>query len=336
MNNTKKLVLGALAAVLLVGLAGGIWVSSNVSPTAPGEPVMVRFTGATPFNHAMARMKELGVVSNPAACNLYAKIKGRYETFRAGTYSVKPGMTLDEVFVALNAPLKQNVRIPEGWWAGRVAERLEAKNVCKAQEYTDLVKQPEKFQKYVSFPLPKGSLEGYLYPDTYDLPPMLGAFETIKIQLKTFDERIAKELPKQVDVNRLITIASMVECETAKDEERPKVAGVIENRLRIKMKLQIDATVLYAMQKWIVLKPNVVNTIDSPFNTYRIEGLPPGPICSPAKRSVMAALKPESHSYLFYVALPTQYHLFAADYGSHLSNINKARAAARRAESNQG
>lgn len=331
MSKVKKIVGGVFALGLASVIGGGVWVSKEVGPTAPGDPTQIRFTNGKSFSAAMNQLRDLGVIKNPTAMNLYARAKGKYEAFRAGTYEVAPGMTADQVFVALNKPLKQLVRIPEGWWAARVATRLEAKNVCKKSEYTDLVKQPEKFQKYVSFDLPKNSLEGYLYPDTYDLPPLLGAFETIKIQLKTFETRIVKELPQGAKLDRLVNIASMVECETAKDEERPRVAGVIENRLRKGMRLQIDATVLYALQEWKNLGPGIVNTVKSPYNTYLIDGLPPGPICSPSARSVFASLKPERHSYLFYVALPTQFHLFSTDYGTHLSNINKARAANRAA-----
>ncbi|MBL8049444.1 MAG: endolytic transglycosylase MltG [Chthonomonas sp.] len=331
MSKVKKIFGGILVLGLASVVGGGAWVSKEIGPTAPGDKKLIRFDSGKSFNAAMAEMQRLGVIKNPMAMNLYAKVKGKYEAFRSGTFEVQPGMTADHLFKALNSPLKQMVRIPEGWWAARVADRLEAKGVCKKGEYVDLVKQPEKFQKYVSFPLPKNTLEGYLYPDTYDLPPMIGAFETIKIQLKTFDQRIAKELPKGANIARLVNIASMVECETAKDEERPRVAGVIENRLRKGMRLQIDATVLYALQVWKNLGPGVVNTVKSPYNTYLIDGLPPGPICSPSARSVMAALKPESHNYFFYVALPTQFHLFSTDYGSHLSNINKARAAMRAA-----
>lgn len=332
MSKKVKKIFGGLVAIALAGGVGGAaWVSKEVGPTAPGDKKLVRFDGGKSFNAAMAEMERLGVVKNPTAMNIYAKFRGKFEAFRAGTFEVRPGMTADELFKALNTPLKQMVRIPEGWWAARVGTRLEAKGVCTKDEYVALVKQPEKFQKYVSFDLPKNTLEGFLYPDTYDLPPMLGAFETIKIQLKTFEKRIAKELPAGADVARLVNIASMVECETAKDEERPRVAGVIENRLRKGMRLQIDATVLYALQEWKNLGPGIVNTVKSPYNTYLIDGLPPGPICSPSAKSVMAALKPERHNYYFYVALPTQFHLFSTDYGTHLSNINKARAAMRAA-----
>src|SRR5690606_35264400 len=112
----------------------------------------------------------------------------------SGTYAFKPGMTMDQVTTALKNPLKQNVRIPEGWWISRVADRLEAKNVCTAEEYAELAAKPEEFKDVVDFELPEGSLEGYLYPDTYDLPPMLGAREVIKRQLQTFQKKVVDKV----------------------------------------------------------------------------------------------------------------------------------------------
>jgi UPF0755 protein len=335
----KKVKLFLLAVtLLLVGIviAGNSWMKSKTAPMPDGETQLVRFESGLPFGQAMKRMKEMGVIQDVTAITVYAKLKGKFEAFRSGTFEVKPGMTADEVFVALNKPVKQLVRIPEGWWIARIAKRLEEKNVCKAEEYIEWASKPQEFAKYVDFKLPEKSLEGYLYPDTYDLPPMLGARETIKIQLRNFKKRVIDELPKDANIDRLVNIGSMVELETALDEERPRVAGVIENRIRKGMRLQIDATVLYALQEWKNLGPGIVNTVDSPFNTYRIDGLPPGPIGSPSAASILASHRPESHNYYFYVAMPDKSHLFSTEYSTHLSNINRARAAARAVAKAQG
>ena len=118
-----------------------------------------------------------------------------------------------------------------------------------------------------------------------------------------------------------------IEAEVAQDRERPVVAGLIENRTRIGMLLQIDATVLYALQEWKELGPGVVKTVESPYNTYIHAGLPPGPIGSPGFKSIEAALKPKANPYLYYVALPDRTHMFSADYAGHLANIRKRKAA---------
>jgi UPF0755 protein len=133
-------------------------------------------------------------------------------------------------------------------------------------------------------------------------------------------------LPEDADLQRVLTVASMVELEAARDDERARIAGVIENRLRRGMRLEIDATVLYAEQNWRELGPGQVRKTDSPYNTYRRGGLPPGPIGSPSLKSIQAALRPERHGYLFYVARPDRSHYFAATYPDHLANIRRARA----------
>jgi UPF0755 protein len=220
----------------------------------------------------------------------------------------------------------QNPGLPEGWWITRTAERLEENGVCAADEYRRLADDPSQFQKSVKFKLPTGSLEGCLFPDTYDLPPLLGARATIERQLQAFESKVLPILPEDADLQRVLTVASMVELEAARDDERARIAGVIENRLRRGMRLEIDATVLYAEQNWRELGPGQVRKTDSPYNTYRRGGLPPGPIGSPSLKSIQAALRPERHGYLFYVARPDRSHYFAATYPDHLANIRRARA----------
>ena len=324
-----KLVLGGILCLGLLGVGGaGLYVRSGISPTMDGPERLVRFAKDTPFTPAMNKLSNEQVVRNPRAMAIFARYKGKFLPIKSGTYRVKPGMSADEILASLEKPVQQMVRIPEGWWIDRVAKRLESKNVCTAADYIAMTKEPGRFESVVSFPLPKDSLEGYLYPDTFDLPPLLGAEEVIKRQLRTFDERIYKKLPKGADLHKLVTIASMIELEVAKDFERPLVAKVIENRLKSGMRLQLDATVLYALQEWKNLGPGIVNTVESPYNTYLNDGLPPGPIGSPREASVMAALNPGNTDALFYVAMPDQTHLFARAYGDHLQNINKARRAA--------
>jgi UPF0755 protein len=212
-----------------------------------------------------------------------------------------------------------------------VAPRLEEKGVCTAKEYIAAAHNPGLFRDDVSFPLPEGSLEGYLYPDTYDLPPLLGAEAVVRRQLQAFEEKVWAEIQALAptsppDLHTLLIKASLVELEAGVDEDRPRIAGVIENRLAANQRLQIDATALYAIQQWKVLQPGEIATIESPYNTYKVDGLPPGPIGSPAWRSIKAVLQPEVHSFFYYVARPDLTHYFGATYDDHLRNIKRARA----------
>lgn len=322
------LVLGAIIA-----LGGVNWIQSQVAPMPTGKTVMVRWPSRS-FKSAVNELGKMGVVRNPQVFSQYVKFNGDAKPVAEGTYEFQPGQTVEQIIASMNKPISQMVRIPEGWWIRRVAKRLADKQVCTEEEYIELANRPEEFKDLVKFKLPEGSLEGYLYPDTYELPPMLGARAVIERQLKAFESKVVKSLGEE-GLNRAVVIGSMVELEAALDKERPMVAGVIENRTKKGMRLEIDATVLYALGEWKVLGPGVVRTVKSPYNTYLNAGLPPGPIGSPSKVSIEAALKPDTHNYLFYVAKPDRSHYFTPSYADHLAAIKKARGEWKAAEANK-
>ena len=323
--NQKKWL--GLSLGLFVGFAfafaGVTWMNNGTAPSEPGESFYVRWESRS-FESAVNELVQKGVVKDANAFLFRAKIERQQQPIADGTYEFEPGMDFDKVILNMRKPLSTMVRIPEGWWIARVAKRLEEKQVCKADEYIKLANNPDEFKDAVSFTLPEESLEGYLYPDTYDLPPLLGARATIKRQLQAFQSKVVDELGEE-ELERAVNVGSMIELEAALDEERPIIAGVIENRIKQGMRLQLDATVLYALQEWKQLGPGVVNTVDSPYNTYRIAGLPPGPIGSPSFRSIEAALNPAAHDKLYYVARPNRSHYFSRTYDEHRANINKAR-----------
>ncbi len=327
MNRGAKV---AVVVVLALGAAGTAWYSNFQAALKPMEAVAAaryfRVKADSPLRTVLLQLEHDRVVRNADATAMYAKFKRVTAWVSKGTYQVRPGMTSDQIFAALQKPVQVMVRIPEGWWIARVAKRLEEKEVCSAMEYIELANSPALFKDSVSFPLPEDSLEGYLYPDTYDLPPQTGAKDTIIRQLQAFEKKVVPVLPKDANLKRTLTVASMVELEAGVDEERPKVAGVIENRLKAKQRLELDATVLYALQEWKNLGPGEVRKVESPYNTYLNAGLPPGPIGSPSLRSIEGAVEPESHPYFFYVARPNRTHYFSVTYPEHIGNIRKARA----------
>lgn len=322
MNKRKAAVLTVLG---LLGLATGGWwgLVYSVRPTSKGASEYLRFDRRTTLRQALITLEEKRMVRSAQLGLLYARLRGLQQTVPEGTFRLSPGETIETYVALLQKPIVQMVRIPEGWWIKRSAAILEKNNVCKASEYIALANRPDEFKDAVGFVLPKGSLEGYLYPDTYDLPPLLGARQTIVRQLKAFESKVASKMKPGTDLQRAVIIGSMVELEVALDHERPIVAGVIENRIKKGMRLELDATVLYALQEWKNLGPGVVRTVKSPYNTYLNNGLPPGPIGSPGAKSILAALNPAKHEFLFYVAKPDLNHMFAKTYGEHINNIRK-------------
>lgn len=313
-------------ALLLIGAtASGVWFFTETAPTSAGPAEYVRFTKSTHLNDGLQRFESRRIVKNVLAARVYASLTHRQTEIQPGTYEVKPGMTLSQLFEAIKTPMKQMVRLPEGWWTARMSKRLEEKRVCSATDYLAAVAAATQNPRYrFADETPNG--EGFLFPDTYNLPPLTPAQDVVTLQLQTFEKKALPLLAGRTDIKRVLTIASMVELEAAKDAERPRIAGVIENRLRAGMRLELDATVLYALQEWKVLSPGVVRTVKSPYNTYLHNGLPPGPIGSPGLKSISAALHPEKHGYLYYVARPNSTHYFSATYSEHLANIKKARA----------
>ena len=317
---------GLAVAGLAFGCAGGFayYVKTGIEPMPAGKPFFVRYEERLELAAVAKGLKEKGVVRNVTALRYYAIYRRLDRYVLPGTYQVKPGQTVEELVDALRKPIKQMVRLPETNPSYRTARLLEQKSVTTAAEYTEAIANPAEFQNSVSFPLPSGSLEGYLFPDTYDLPPLIGAKATIQRQLRAFEKKVLPLLTDPAKRQRILTIASMVELEAGLDEERPIIAGVIRNRIEKGMRLQIDATVLYGMKEWRRLY-NVDYKHDSPYNTYLMSGLPPGPICSPSVKSVKAALSPSKHEFLYYVAKPDMHSLFASTYEEHLKNVAIAR-----------
>lgn len=313
---------GCLVALGIIAVAAGIGVS-QLLPTAPGPSQYVRFNKSTRMRTALADLESKGLVRNALVLEIYARAVRAPVEVKSGTYSIKGGLAPDKVLEALRSPVKKLVRLPEGWWAARVARRLEEQGVCQADAYLEVLKAPPLVD---GLEFLKGtSPEGFLFPDTYNLPPLTPPEDIVRLQLATFKRKVMEGSP-DTDWKRVVTIASMVELEAAKADERARIAGVIVNRLAKGMALEIDATVLYALQEWKQLGRGEVRTVQSPYNTYLNKGLPPGPIGSPGLASVRAAQKPEKHGYFFYVARPDQSHYFAATYPEHLANIRKARA----------
>lgn len=249
---------------------------------------------------------------------------------------------LDLAKVFKQPPTLVNVTFPEGWTAAKMAQRLKANDFKGADEFRRLA-------------YPANSAvspwEGRLFPDTYLLPQQGTGQQLLSRMNDRFKEVTAtlpKTLPKGAEnkpltIAEVVTLASLVERETRVDAERPLVAGVLLNRLRIGMRLQCDASVQYARERAQASGALEVGhkerllyrdlEIDSPYNTYRNAGLPPGPICNPGKAALQAAAAPRASEYLFYVMSPKlNRHRFAKTFDEHRRNIALAKAEARALE----
>jgi UPF0755 protein len=228
------------------------------------------------------------------------------------------------------------VTIPEGFTVWQIADKLAENGLVDRARFLELVTHGGR-SFVAESPAGTERLEGYLFPSTYLIPVRASPREIVTQMLDTFRNQVIPELAantdrlsvdgKPVSVHQVVTVASLVEREAKKPADRPLVSAVIWNRLARGMRLQVDATVLYAMGEH---RPRLYYRdlgIDSPYNTYTHVGLPPGPIANPGLASIRAALHPARVDYLYYVARPDGSHIFSRTLEEHNSAKTRVRAA---------
>jgi UPF0755 protein len=218
------------------------------------------------------------------------------------------------------------VTIPEGYRITEIADLLEAKGLVDKTDFIEATRNRELLE---SLNIPSGSLEGYMYPETYKFSKAGGARRIVQTLLDTFKERVLQpERVQQAEAmqftfHEIVTLASLIEKETGLGKERKLISSVFHNRLAKKMRLQTDPTVIYAM---IDFDGNIRKkdlSIDSPYNTYKYFGLPPGPIASPGLESIQAALEPEESDFLYFVSRKDGSHQFSTNYKDHIRAVRK-------------
>jgi UPF0755 protein len=299
---------------------GGIWAKTLIDPLPKGPAQIFIFAKPRGLSAVLSEFEQKGIIKSAFAAKALGVLSGSKKKVDPGVYRVSPGMSPSEVLSALRNPIKQLVRLPEERWVARIGKLLEEKQVSKATDYVDLTNHPEKFQDS-GIPFFSDSLEGFLYPDTYNFAPGVGADYVVRRQLMNFSKKTAGLGLTKENMRRTIIIASLLELEASDTNEKKMIAGVIENRLIHGMRLQIDATINYALQLWRPLTYADYSNVKSPYNTYLHKGLPPGPICSPTAKSIEAALHPIKHKFVYYITMPDGVTRFTATYPEHLVNV---------------
>ncbi len=352
-SGAKRIFIHAISLLLLlsVGCAIGaaLFVAKALQPVAESaqEKRVVIPQGARSSEIA-AILKEQGLIRDAVIFTYYLKYKGEGSRFQAGEYSMTTGMAPDQIIGQLNKGLTVKeevirVTIPEGYTVSQIAEKLSLQTPWNATEFLEIINRPETLEVPFADQIPADSsikhrLEGYLFPETYEFNKGTTEQQFIERTVQELEKKLAtlpsdwqdKMKTKGLTFHQLLTISSLIEREVVVDEERPLVAGVIYNRLNKKMALQIDATVQYLFdtQKERLFEKDL--QIESPYNTYRQTGLPPGPIASPSLASIRAALYPQETKYFFYVTKKdgSQRHLFAETFEQHQRNIAASKKSA--------
>jgi UPF0755 protein len=327
----KQLLAGGIA---LLGVFVLIYILGMLSPVASGQGRSVNITvprSASSSNIGRI-LHEQGLVHSAWFFNLYTRLKGVDGKLKAGRYTFSTAQSLPEIVNELvKGPDEGRVfTIPEGFNLKQIAELLEREGLVTRQDFLAAA-AGDRFDYPFLRGLPPGPnrLEGYLFPDTYRVGSNTRAHEVIDLMLSRFDRKLKemdyyrKVKAAGLTLHQAVIIASMVEREARVDRERPLIAGVIFNRLKRDMPLQIDATVQYALGSHRAKLYYKDLEVDSPYNTYLIRGLPPGPIACPGEASLLAAVQPVKTGYLYYVARPDGTHAFASTLDEH--NANKRR-----------
>jgi UPF0755 protein len=310
-------------------------VTEPADPDATNAVTFVVELGESPATIAW-HLEEMGLIKDSELFRRVVQYWGADQDIQAGVYSLMPSMTMEEIMRELRTGRKPSVTvtIPEGWRAEQIAAALEEAGVVSAEEFMQVVHQWRDDYDFLR-DRPVGSatsVEGFLFPDTYQLPLQTEAIQVLDIMLQNWDRRVSPELRAKAEERGLtlyevVTMASIVEREAVIAEERPVIAGVYYNRLVEGMHLQADPTVQYALgynvesgKWWEDITQEQYSSVESPYNTYVNPGLPPGPICNPGLAAIEAALEPEESNYLFFVHVGEGRHVFAETYEEHLRN----------------
>lgn len=336
-TGSKGFLVVLFVAVITVGgtllLLGG-----GGSAADDGQPVVVEIPEGTGASQVGDLLAEQGVIGSSFAFKLAARFDDRSGQIRPGTYELEPGMGTSAILEVLSAapaaaPTFQVV-VPEGLTVDQTLQRI-----AEAEGSPFTVEQLREALAGVAVPewVPVGSLpegaepfEGLLFPATYDFLVDADAMEVLGQMIGlTQDAMAAVTVPEGLDTYRVLTMASLIEREARIADEQPVISAVMHNRLSEPMRLQIDATVLYALggHKDRVLYEDL--EVESPWNTYRVDGLPPTPISGAGRSAIQAAANPSGDDYLFYVVSDpeTGAHVFARTAEEHQANVAAARAA---------
>jgi UPF0755 protein len=326
----------------------GSSVAELADPMAPVDPndgtlQTVTVPPGSTANDIGALLQQRGLVRSSLAFRFAADQAGVGGNLAAGDYELSKSMSTPEIIQVLaKGEVKRGLvaTIPEGWRAEQIADRFESTGFASRADFLQALGSPASVPGFDTLPPPAPQrLEGYLFPETYEVPQPVPGSRAAEMMLRMFSQRVGDALrtPSESHLTpaQIVTLASIVEREAKVPSERATIASVYLNRLAQNMPLQADPTVQYAVATrdgpkasaynyWRDLSPSDLE-IDSPYNTYLHAGLPPGPICNPGEASIRAVLQPAKTDYLYFVANTdgSGTHLFARTLAEHNANVDK-------------
>ena len=334
----KKRGLGAAGLIFVVFavalLVGGLAVWAIFAPFGPSTETFVEIAPGSSTIQIARELQAAGVIRNQLAFDLWRRVrKGK---LKAGEYRFDHSVPLTEVYdrIARGDVYTVAVTVPEGATVFDIAARLEQAGIATRTQFLD--QQAHLTDLIADFDPHARSLEGYLFPDTYRFPRKTTAAQVAAAMVRRF-RVVAAEVGLKENVHNVVTLASLVERETAVQSERPLVASVFENRLAKHMPLMTDPSVIYGLEvrnQWHGAIHASDLKLDTPYNTYLHAGLPPGPVANPGLPALRAAMNPAHTQYLYFVAAganPQGQSLFSTTLEEHTRKVTGYRRAMKKA-----
>ena len=335
--NPLRIVVRCLLILIVIGLLGYLYLEREMNTFHnPSSTASFEVSPGMSARSVVKMLRERGVIANERLTMLYLVISGNRKALRAGEYLFDRPVTTREVVDTMVSGriYLHRFTVPEGLTVAEVAMKWQEQGFGKAEDFVTAAKESVDLVRDFEGENARASLEGYLFPETYffairttprrAIEAMVGRFRSVLAQLET-------RLPSEswpLGLRDTLVLASLVEAEAQVAEERPLIASVFVNRLKLKILLQCDPTVIYALEKANRYRGQLTRAdlkFDSPYNTYRYPGLPPGPIANPGMRSLEAVMRPASSRYLYFVRTTGGRHTFSETLAAH----NRAVAAYR-------
>jgi UPF0755 protein len=324
-------VLGALACLVAVFLAlQSFWIFT-AAPAVQAGPRVVDIPPHQGLTGVAGRLDEAGVIRSPLGFMLLALARGTARSLKAGEYEIPQGSNTLAVLNQLEGGrVRQHaVLFREGGTLTELARILETERLARSDDVHRVARDPV-FLKTLD--VQAETLEGYLYPDTYQFVKGMTTEEILARMVARMRDQISPDLLEQarareLNVHQVLTLASIIEKEAVVRGEMPLISAVFWNRLKIDMPLQADPTVQFAVGKDGKALTRADLQVDSPYNTYRRQGLPPGPIASPSRAAIEAAVKPAAVNYLYFVSVDDRRHHFSANLAEHNAAVTQYRMA---------
>lgn len=318
-----RLVLPLVVMLLLTAVGVRTFLHSAPVPrgTAATPPTIVYIKPKTSVQEIARTLQGAGIIKSSWAFLALAYLQGSLTRLHSGEYEFNPAMPLREILRKLEAGrvVTHQVTVPEGFTAQDIARLLASERLVETERFLALVQDPA-FAERVGVPAER--LEGYLFPDTYRLTRGMGEEEILRLMVGRFQQALPREFAARaerlrLDVHAAVTLASLIEKEARLNQERPLVSAVFHNRLRVRMPLQSDPTAVYDVAR----PERRISARDlqrkTPYNTYAVPGLPPGPIANPGLASLEAAVNPAPVKFLYFVAKNDGSHFFSRTLEQH-------------------